>query len=72
MKLNFDKRRVVGRRIAAVNLRSFMARPDTDRSARAHDVEFVLDNGARIRFMAEETECGEYGIRPIYVKPEVR
>ena len=68
MKANFDKRRVIGRKIVDVDLRPFQSDPRYP-AERAHDVIFTLDNGAQISFVVEETEVGEYGICPCYRKP---
>lgn len=59
--MTWDKRKVIGRRIVDVELRSF---PD-GRGGRAHAPQIILDNGRAIRFVVEETEHGEYGVQPV-------
>lgn len=55
-------RLLVGRTIVA-----FDARPFDDPNGICHDPVIVLDNGARVSFVVEETDYGgDYGILPIY------
>lgn len=51
-----------GRRIVAVELHAF----DDDRGGTAYNPVFLLDNGARVTFHAQETDTGAYGVKPIY------
>lgn len=66
----FDKRRVIGRKIVDVRLNPFQSDPNHPRS-RAHDAVIVLDNGAEIGFLVQETEIGEYGVYPV-LRPRTR
>lgn len=61
----FSRRWVIGRRIVDVQMRPF----NDGKGGVAHDPVFVLDNGARVRFLTQETEVGEYGVEPLYDKP---
>jgi hypothetical protein len=61
---------IIGRRIIAVELNSFPARPDDKNSPLAHQPVIHLDNGARLDFTTEETECGVYGTAINYRKPQ--
>lgn len=55
-------RLLVGRTIAAVDLRPF-----TDgRGGKSYRPILTLDNGATIEFTVQETESSEYGVRPDY------
>jgi hypothetical protein len=56
---------LLGRRIEHVILNEFdSGRVDVPV---AHDPTIILDNGASIRFVVQETEVGEYGIEIVYV-----
>jgi hypothetical protein len=59
-------RLLVGRTIVAVDLRPFSAEIAGEPGVMAHDPILTLDNGARITFLTEETECGSYGVKPLY------
>lgn len=59
---------LVGRTIVDVQFWSFAARPGLDRST-ADDPVITLDNGARLHFITQETEVGEYGTHIEYVTP---
>lgn len=50
-------RSLVGRRIVAFDPGPF----NDGRGGTAHNPSITLDNGVVLRFMTEETECGEYG-----------
>lgn len=65
------KRDLIGRTIVDVEWRAFRARPQ-DKSDRkmAHDPVLILDNGARVHFMTEETDVGEYGTCILVTKKE--
>lgn len=56
-------RDLIGRTIVEVAFRPFQSRPHTDPRARAHSPLITLDNGNRLFFVTEETECGEYGTK---------
>lgn len=63
-------RLLVGRKIVAVEMGSFPDRDIDGKTLRiCHDPVLVLDNGARVHFVVEETDQGDhYGIRPCYSK----
>ncbi|HEV3059609.1 MAG TPA: hypothetical protein VGY48_15270 [Vicinamibacterales bacterium] len=77
------KKRLVGRRIVAIEARAFR---DGDIPASkikydglweatrptggaiTYDPVFILDDGTRLSFRVHETEIGEYGIDPVIVR----
>lgn len=61
-------RLLVGRKIAGFEPRPF----DDRRGGTAHHPVLMLDNGALLRFVVEETDTGDYGVLPVYVKPPQR
>ena len=57
----FDKRRVIGRKIVAVEMNPF---PD-GHGRTTYDPTFILDNGAKLYFITHELEnANGYGIDP--------
>ncbi len=44
---------------------------DDGRGGTAHDPVIYFTDGSSLSFLAEETEVGEYGIRPIYTPAQV-
>lgn len=54
-----------GRRIVGFEANRF---PD-GRGGTAHRPVIVLDNGARLTFVTEETEIGDYGVACVYHPP---
>jgi hypothetical protein len=58
VQLKATRKDLIGRKIVAVNLRSF---PD-GKGGTATDPLLTLDNGRRIWFVVDETEVGEYGV----------
>lgn len=59
---------LVGRTIVAVDLR-----PWKDEAGTHHNPRFVLDNGAVLLFVVEETDSGDgYGVFPAYHRPRSR
>jgi hypothetical protein len=62
MKVN--KRDLIGRKIVNVEWNSFRAREGRERTM-ATDPMLVLDDGTRLRFLAEETDFGYYGVKII-------
>lgn len=63
----FNPNWIIGRRIVGVEMNPFPAR-DLNNTM-AHDPVITLDNGAKLRFMTEETQTDDYGVRILYVKP---
>lgn len=55
-------RLLVGRTIVAADLRPF----SDGRGGKAYRPVFTLDNGARLTMEAQETDVGDYGVRPDY------
>ena len=53
-----------GRKIAALELNP----APNGRGGVAYDPVFVLDNGAEVSFLVQETDTGEYGVEPGYRK----
>lgn len=53
---------LVGRTIVAFDRRPF----DDGRGSLAYDPVLVLDNGAHVTFIVQETEAGTYGVAPCY------
>ena len=62
---HFHPKWVVGRRITQVDMNAF----DDGRGGTAHAPVVYLDNGARMTFVTEETETGEYGTDILYYPP---
>jgi hypothetical protein len=56
------KRDLLGRRIVAVNWRSFKRAFEPTRLGKATDPLLTLDNGRTIWFTVDETDVGEYGV----------
>lgn len=52
---------VEGLRIVRVELNPF----DDGRGGHAYNPVIVLADGSRLRFEVQETESGEYGVRPV-------
>ena len=46
-----------------------MMNPFLSRGVKAYDPVLILENGARIRFLVQETEGG-YGVDILYADPE--
>jgi len=61
----FNPKWVIGRTITQLEMNPF----DDLRGGTAHNPVFVLDNGARLRFLTEETDTGDYGTEIVYHKP---
>ena len=53
-----------GHRIVKVEMNPFLSR-----GVKAYDPVLILENGARIRFLVQETEGG-YGVDILYADPE--
>jgi hypothetical protein len=64
----WDKRRVIGRRIVDVELRAF----PNGKGGQTFNPQIILDNGRALRFIVEETEVGEYGVRPVLTSKTIR
>lgn len=64
----FNPRWIIGRTIVGVELHTFNGREAGYEAA--HRPEITLDNGAKLFFLGEETDYGEYGVTLIYRKPE--
>lgn len=63
-----NPRWLLGRTIIAVDMRPFdSAANGAGKGPIAHDPEIALDNGARLRFQAEETDLGTYGVQIVYI-----
>lgn len=63
MSTSASARLLVGRMIV-----TYDARPFPDRQGRtAHRPVITLDNGARLIFVTEETDTGDYGVCAVYV-----
>lgn len=57
---------LAGKTIAKVEMHPFQARPGNDRTV-AHDPTITFTDGSQLRFFAEETEIGEYGVDLLYI-----
>lgn len=63
----FNAKWIVGKTVAKVEMRPFLARPDVSREM-AHDPRITFTDGSAITFTTEETETGEYGVSIDYWK----
>lgn len=65
--MTFNPRWIIGRKIVEVDMHPFATGLHQPMGTTYAPV-FTLDNGARIKFSVDETEVGEYGVRPVYCK----
>lgn len=62
--MTFNPRWIIGKTVAAVEMRPFDADDHTRR--KAHDPKIIFTDGSSITFNTEETERGEYGVDVLY------
>lgn len=60
---------LIGRTIVAVEMNAYRARESPVDRTLAHQPVITLDNGARLLFITDETDFGEYGTTIVYAKP---
>jgi hypothetical protein len=58
-------RRLIGKRVKNVRLNPFQ-----DARGTYHDPMIEFDGGIILRFLAQETECGEYGVELLVFEEE--
>lgn len=66
MTVHASARLLTGRRIVGFDSNPW----DDGRGGTAHSPRMVLDNGARLTFLTEETDQGEFGTCVLYHPPQ--
>lgn len=66
MTLSAQLSKLTGRKIRSIKLRPF---PDGN-GGLAYNPVILLDNGTRLVFIVQETEAGEYGVKPMVIARE--
>lgn len=60
-----EKRKVIGRTIVGYESNRFA----DGRGGVAFNPVLTFDNGAQLRFVVQETDTGEHGVRPVLSRP---
>lgn len=64
--MSFNPKWLIGRTVVSVEMNPYRARDAPQDRSIAYNPVITLDNGAQIRFVAQETDGSEYGVAIVY------